>query len=300
MFEDQKKAFIDSGVANFPSMFGAVKSQALLNDVMLSRDIDNIFLTEAEFEVSQNMKGTNPRPGRNLAEKLDTEFIFGNPVFSEIMAETLGGRFRIFDYKFVAGVPTSKLPDWLQAQIADQLVNNLGPYIKPEFRDMTYFHGIDYHQDIIDYPHKEADFITVYIYLDKVSGSSAPLHVLPNSHSLGCSVFPHNIKIEDEKLKYTDDFGNCVLCDDLVLTGEAGDMSFWHSATLHGTQPQLDDESRISLRILVERNQPAAKGSWLDACNAKITGNLKLTETRRDLDASGTAKLSGNTINNVK
>ena len=44
MFEDQKKAFIDSGVANFPSMFGAVKSQALLNDAMLSRDIDNIFL----------------------------------------------------------------------------------------------------------------------------------------------------------------------------------------------------------------------------------------------------------------
>ena len=31
-------------------------------------------------------------------------------------------------------------------------VANLGPYIKQKYRDITYFRGIDFHQDIIDYP----------------------------------------------------------------------------------------------------------------------------------------------------
>lgn len=296
-FQKQKDNFVKDGFASFQGFFDADNARALLQKIMLSRRLDTIFLSEREFEEKKEFLGTNPRPGRNLAEKLDTEFIFGSPQFARLMQQVVGKRFRVYDYKFVCGIPSSALPDWVRKRISDQLVNNLGPYVKPQYRDMTYFHGIDFHQDIIDYPDRDGDFITGYVYLDTVRPSQAPLHVLPKSHSLGCTIFPHKLEKTQKQFRYEDDFGNQALCDCEILTGNAGDLFIWHSATLHGTQPQSEDESRVSLRILVERNQGIAEGSWLDTCNSQISGRLRLSETRRDLLKDGSAKLQGNTIN---
>ena len=44
----------------------------------------------------------------------------------------------------------------------------MGRFIKEKYRDITYFRGIDFHQDIIDFPHKQSDFATFYVYLDNV------------------------------------------------------------------------------------------------------------------------------------
>ena len=52
---------------------------------------------------------------------------------------------------------------------------------KEEHRDLTYFKGIDFHQDIIDFPDRDPDFITAYIYLDKVDTKTSPLYLIPNS-----------------------------------------------------------------------------------------------------------------------
>ena len=81
------------------------------------------------------------------------------------MAQVLGPRWRILDYKFVVGIDHDTLPQWLHEEIGDRPIANLGPYVKEKFRDMTYFRGIDFHQDILDFPDRESDFITVYIYL---------------------------------------------------------------------------------------------------------------------------------------
>lgn len=296
-YTDQKISFKNEGFSTFPSLFDDRKCKSLVNSAQTTRQLENIFLSEEEFSQQNSFSRTNPRPGRNLAEKLDTDFIFGSEQFSSIMENVLGAKYRIYDYKFVCGVPTSCLPDWVKAKINDRLVNNLGMYIKPEYRDVSYFHGIDFHQDIIDYPFRTADFITAYVYLDTVSGSQAPLHVLPGSHAFGCTEFPHKLKQVNNQYSYEDGFGSKKKCNCIVLTGEAGDMSIWHSAVLHGTQPQSDDVSRMSLRILVERNGDSIKGTWLDTCNSKIKGNLSLDKTRNDIDSMGLPTKSGNIIN---
>ncbi len=72
-------------------------------------------------------------------------------------------------------------------------MNNLGAYVKPQNRDITYFYGIDFHQDLIDYKDREADFLTLYIYLHPVTKADAPLYLLEGSHKLGGSVFPHDL-----------------------------------------------------------------------------------------------------------
>jgi hypothetical protein len=295
---NKKNNFVNLGYASFASFFDPIASKNLLRSVLESRSFDNLFLSEDDFLSAISMTGVNPRPGRNLAEKLDTDFIFGNKNFANLMREILGNKFRVMDYKFVSGVPTSKLPHWLSEKIKDKLVNNLGAYIKPKFRDITYFHGIDYHQDIIDYPHRSSDFITVYVYLDQVTLKHAPLHVLSGSHLHGCSTFPHNLSISNN-IVYTNSCGKVIECDDVVLTGEAGDMSLWHSSTLHGTQPQSNDSNRVSLRILVERNQSCSDGCWLDEANKLIDGPLQLDFIREDLDPAGRPKLSGNKINRL-
>jgi len=299
LYTKEKKYFVQDGFVSFPGFFPSSQCKSLLDEILSQRNFNDIFMSKNDFELNKQMTGTNPRAGRNLAEKLDTEFIFGSKKFIELMKTVLGDRFRVLDYKFVAGIPKSKLPEWVKEIISDRLINNLGPYIKPEMRDITYFHGIDYHQDIIDFQHRELDFITVYVYLDKVSLKHAPLHILPKSHSLGCSSFPHNIRKIECKFLYTNDSGETIECDDKTLIGDSGDMSFWHSAILHGTQPQIEDESRVSLRILLERNGPKNMSSWLDNCNSKIKGLTRIDKTRRDLDSNYEPILKGNIINRL-
>ena len=54
--------------------------------------------------------------------------------------------------------------------------------------------GIDFHQDIIDWPTRSPDFITAYIYLNDIDKDSAPIFVVPKSHLLGASTSPHKLK----------------------------------------------------------------------------------------------------------
>ncbi|MEE4207410.1 MAG: phytanoyl-CoA dioxygenase family protein [Erythrobacter sp.] len=296
--EAAERNFIEHGHGTIPGFFSPADCRRLLSTAKATRDLDALFLTEQEFDANPVFTRANPRPGRNLAEKLDTDFIFGDQAFVDLLTRLVGPRFRVLDYKFVMGLPASLLPDWLKPRIEDRLVNNLGPYIRPEYRDMTYFHGIDYHQDIIDFPDRRGDFVTAYLYLDDVRKDSAPLHLLSDSHRFGATEFPHALEHrEGARYAYSDHTGRRMECEELLLTGGPGDLSFWHSTILHGTQPQADDETRISLRLLIEKNQAQDTGSWLDRLNRTIDGNLALASTRRDVDASGKAALTGNTIN---
>ena len=51
----------------------------------------------------------------------------------------------------------------------------------------------DYHQDKT---RQESEFVTIYIYLDKVNKDSSALNILLGSHKLGFTSYPHfeNIK----------------------------------------------------------------------------------------------------------
>jgi hypothetical protein len=300
MMKNSTYSFIEDGFKSAGPFFSSEKTRELHRQALNSRNFRDIFLDETEFRAAPKFTGVNPRPGRNLLEKLDSNFIFGDERFQAEMAKVLGPRWRILDHKFVMGVPDEYLPQWVRDDCKGRFVANLGCYVKEQYRDFTYFRGIDFHQDIIDFPDRESDFITAYIYLDDVMSNCSPLYVLPKSHQLGASVFPHKIeKDATGNFGYENDFGGKGNYECLQLTGPAGSLYYWHADTLHGTQPHVDEQPRISVRILAEKNSKAASGCELDEANARLNGPLSLTKTRQDLDERGKATIRGNKINQL-
>jgi len=259
---------------------------------------DSLFLSEAEFDADPQYRGVNPRPGRNLLETFSGElgFVEQAPQIVEGLTRLLGPGYRIMDRKVVCGVPAKSVPGWLKTRIAGNPVNNLGAYVQPRYRDVTYFYGIDFHQDLIDFKEREADFVTLYVYLHRVTRSDAPLYVLENSHSLGASVFPHDLRYGGDNvwLYGNGDMGEAVTRQ-VVLTGEAGFTAVWHACTLHGTQPDDGDEERISLRYLFAPADGVKAG--LHEVNRGLGVPLSLEATRIDLDAAGAAAIKANTVN---
>jgi len=270
----------------------------LLADIERTREFSPaLFLSEADYRANPQHKGVNPVPGRNLIERFDTSFIEQAPAFVAAMTAALGPGYRMLDKKFVVGVPESWMPPWLVKETHGLAVANLGAYVRPEYRDITYFHGIDFHQDIIDFKERRADFITAYVYLADTSESTSPLYVVPRSHAFGATTFPHRITYtpHGRRMRYEAPHGGADDFDYLMLTGPAGSIYFWHSCTLHGTKPHMADQPRISVRMLIESRDGGA--TLLDRANRAIQGPLSLVETREDLDAAGRARIRGNTIN---
>lgn len=291
--------FIQNGYGLFPNYLDKLKLKKLRASVIKTRDFKKIFVSKKYYLNNTEYKGTNPRAGRNLAEKLDTNFIFSNKNFRKELEIILGSRCRVLDYKFVVAVPNRIIPKWIIDIINNDPIANMNGFIKERFRDITYFRGIDFHQDIIDFPHRQSDFITVYIYLDKVTINTSPLYILKKSHLFGATIFPHNLKkLKNNFYEYKNKFNNKKLVKVKRLTGDVGTVYYWNSNLLHGTQPHNEKEPRISIRILVEKNSKI-NNSLIDISNKKIKGNLILDETRNDLDSKGKPKIKRNLINKL-
>jgi hypothetical protein len=273
----------------------------LLDAIRADRRFDGgLFLDEAAFLADPQHIGANPRPGRNLLDRFEDRlgFIEGAPMIVSALTDLLGPDYQILNRKIVCGLPDGVLPDWVKTRIAGGMVNNLGAYIKPEYRDITYFHGIDFHQDLIDHKDRDADFVTLYCYLHPVTAKDSPLFVLDGSHRLGATVFPHDLEhLGDGAWRYGDRRGGATRVRQRVLTGEAGFAAVWHACTLHGTQPDASDRERISVRYLLARKPGASAG--IDAVNRTLEGPLRLSGTRIDIAADGSPTLKGNTVNQV-
>lgn len=289
---------IEDGFYSFGEALDPAGAEALLAKVRAARAFGpDLFLSEAEFDANPVHKGTNPKPGRNLCEKFegDFDFVERSPAIVEALTEMLGPDYRVFDKKFVCGVPERWLPPWLLARIKGNPVNNLGGYMRPEFRDITYFYGIDFHMDLIDHSGREADFVTLYIYLHPVTQADAPLYVLPGSHRFGATSFPHDLSRQGNGFwRYGDGAGRSAMLREKVLTGGAGYAAFWHACVLHGTQPDIADHERISVRYKIARGSDARCG--LDAVNEAMAGPLELPATRIDVDEKGTPLFKANHI----
>lgn len=290
--------FIRDGAHVFQDRVDPAAATDLLAEIRKLRRFDEtLFLSEAEFDADPQYTGVNPMPGRNLLERFEDRlgFVERAPHIVEAMTTLLGEGYEILNKKVVCGVPARSVPDWLRRRIHGNPVNNLGAYVRPEYRDVTYFYGIDFHQDLIDFRDREADFLTLYIYLHPVTKADAPLYLLDGSHRLGGSIFPHDLtRTGPETWVY--DNGACgkATVRQRILTGDTGFAGMWHACTLHGTQPDAADHERISLRYLIGKT--TAKAAGMDAVNATLTGPLSLTATRKDLDASGAAVIRQNTV----
>lgn len=258
---------------------------------------DSLFLDETDFDADPQYRGVNPRPGRNLLEAFDPDlaFVEQDPALVAALTAILGPGYVVKDRKVVCGVPARFIPPWLKARIEGAPVNNLGPYVRPEYRDATYFYGIDFHQDIIDFKDHDADFLTLYVYLHPVGLEDAPLFLLEGSHLLGADTFPHDLKRSaDGAWRFQADGGDCIEVAQTILTGQTGFAALWHPFTLHGTQPDAADHERISLRYLIARTTAGRVG--LDEVNDAVRGPLSLKTTRVDLADNGAARIKGNTV----
>lgn len=297
---DQVEAdFIAHGAHLFDSRLDIGACEDLLADIRATRRFDDsLFLSEAAFDADPLYTGVNPRPGRNLLERFEDRlgFVEGAPHIVEALTSLLGEGYEVLNKKVVCGVPASAVPSWLKMRIHGNPVNNLGAYVRPEHRDVTYFYGIDFHQDLIDHKDREADFVTLYIYLHPVARADAPLFLLEGSHRLGGAVFPHDLTATGfDTWSYRNGRYGETGVQQRILTGDTGFAAMWHACTLHGTQPDAADHERISLRYLVARG--AATESGIDRVNATLQGPLSLAATRADLAPDGSAVIRRNTVN---
>jgi hypothetical protein len=295
--------FIESGYHLFETPVDAAAATRLLTAVRTTRAFDaSLFLSEAAFDADPQHTGVNPRPGRNLLETFEANlgFVERDPGIVTGLTEMLGPGYETLNKKVVCGVPASAVPAWLKARITDNPVNNLGAYVRPEYRDVTYFYGIDFHQDLIDFKDRDADFVTLYVYLHPVGAHDAPLYLLENSHRLGATVFPHDLTRDDlgkggDGWRYRDRLGGEVATRQTMLVGGTGFAAMWHACTLHGTQPDAADNERLSLRYLFAKRLGARAG--MDDVNATLRGPIRLGDTRQDLDERGAARIKANAVN---
>jgi phytanoyl-CoA dioxygenase PhyH len=291
--------FSRDGVHRFARPLDPEACAGLLAELRRERRFGaSLFLSEAEFDADPQYTGVNPREGRNLIDRYQDRlgFVEHDPQVVGVLNALLGEDYGLLTRKIVCGVPARHLPVWLKARIEGNPVNNLGAYVRPEYRDVTYFYGIDYHQDLIDYKGREADFVTLYVYLHPVGPNDAPLHVLEGSHRLGASVFPHDLSRSGvDGWRYRNGRHGEMRVREVLLTGGAGQAACWHACTLHGTQPAEADDERISLRYIYAKGSTV--GTGLDEVNAALTGPARLSETRIDLDDAGAAVFKHNTVN---
>jgi len=271
--------FITSGVSALPAFLDKQACARVLDAVHETRTFGpELFIAEDDY--SGKRVGVNPIPGRNLADEIDLSEIEDS--FNTFVDSLLGFQWKTFSRKFVVGVPRAWIPDWIMRDTADVPISNLGPYIQPRFHDMTYFHGVDFHQDMIDWPNRQADFVTVYVYLSDTTADSSPLWVVPYSHRFGATVFPHDIEVlGPDRLRYGDRNGRKEEFAYHALTGPAGSVYGWHACVLHGTERHQAATERISLRYLIRRMTP------IDIANDDIDGPLSLPKVRQDIDGAG-------------
>ena len=291
--ESKNFKFINNGFQKLESL-PKRNCDSLRLSAIKNIDFNNLFLKEGEFHSQENVHAVNPRPGRNLAEKMDTDFIFSNPTLITSLTSILGQKWRVLEYKFVVGVPKLMIPDWVLDHSKNAPIPNLGMYINPIQRNCTYFRGIDFHQDIIDYPGRKPDFITLYIYLDNVSANKSPLIILPDSHKFGATVFPHKILKSKDQLVYYPKTNTSTSLDPIIVTGKSGDVNIWHPFIIHGTKPIESKEPRISLRMILDKNSHIDKECILDKTNYDIKGEKWLRKMRKDLNKSGFNRLKNN------
>jgi hypothetical protein len=266
--------FIRKGAHVFDDRLDGGGCSDLLAQIRAARRLDeNLFLSEAEFDAGAQCADLDPRPGRNLLERLESRlgFVERSPQIVEALWSLLGPDYRILDKTVVCGLPTSAIPDWVKRRMRGDPANDLGVYVRPEHRDVSYSHGVDFQQDLAGDEAPEGDVVTLHVYLHPVTEQEAPLRLMEGSHRLGGTVFPHDLKrTGPDGWRYRNGrFGEMYLTE-RVLTGETGLAVLWHPCLLHGAQPA--DHERVSLRYLIARGD--ARSAGIDAVNASLAGPL--------------------------
>ncbi len=304
--DDIEREFCANGFMEFGNIIPPEYCETVLKQIKEIQPFGpELFQSQEDFEANPVFKKIHPgAKDYNLMEKLDQDDvrkIEEYPPFVEALEQILGPNYSILLRKVICGIPETWIPEWVLERTRGNAANNMAAYIKSPYRHLTYFYGIDFHQDLIDWPERPGDFITLYIYLHPVGKEDAPLHIMPKSHKFGGTVFPHDLKqdpSDKHKWTYSNGEGRAMECESKMLTGDTGYAALWSAYTLHGTQPDKADNERISLRYLIAKD-PDATDTLIDKLQASLDGPLTMATTRIDRDEEGDTQFKQNAINTI-
>ena len=259
-----KDKFIKEGYIECENLFNSKKCEKISSKLKKSFNLKKIFLSKNEF-LNQNKKQRKT----NFIDKLNINFLIKNKKFQKLLENILGENYYLYASRVICGVPLHFLPYWIKEKM---ILNspNLNPFIRKKFKSIRYFNGIDYHMDLIDFKNEQSDFVTVYVYLDKVTKKMSPLNLLSGSHFGGAQIFPH--KILKKKNQYVYYSGKRVInTKKKILLGTSGDAWIWHGCLLHGSEFNTSQQPRFSLRFIFRKGSNKGKNKTLmSEINSKI------------------------------
>jgi len=271
--------FPENGCADLGKILDQKKCTALREYINKNRPVNDSIFYKTKEEFEEKGRWVNYAPGRFdhnflLSCGYDLSFIEDSPAFKSALGQLCGSDYEIFKKSIIRSVPGWAIPEWINEYVADVGRPNLNPFVYDDFQDVQYFHCTDFHQDKT---RRESDFVTVYIYLDQVSADYSALRILTESHKLGMTTYPHNLRrsMHDHgRWFYSDPLGNNLACRGLTVTGEAGSIFCFHSLTLHGTVLNNSKNPRISLRYLIAPNKKKKENKDRDYLLAEANANI--------------------------
>lgn len=276
----------DKGVSDLPPVLDPVKAAELQSLVFSMQPFDQkLFMTWDEWEASpKSHKNTNPGPGTSILEKIEDrlDFVEKNPQLRAILSDLLGPHYHIYLKKLVCRLPRKSIPDWVYEIIGKSTANSLGAFIRPEYRNISYYFDVDVHQDILEWPRQPADrkehrLLYMYIHLSNVTEQNSPLTFFRESHRFGATPYQHDIKhVSGNDWRYHDPLQDRTMTTEFwPLLGKAGHAALWHPCMLHGSHPVKNDTIRLALRYVLARDKEA-KHCLVDDINDSIDGKLYL------------------------
>lgn len=282
--------FINNGWIDLGCLLDKKKCNLLANKVLKSRPWNKSIFRDYE-EIFNNPRHLDVSPkknGYNLAETYDLSFIENNKILNNFLNSILGEDYEIILKKFVVSAPNNIIPKWLKPIVKKKLDGNLAQYIRPEFRNISYFSGIDYHMDLLDYANFNGDYITLYIYLTDVAINQSPLNIISKSHIYGATHFPHHLRKtkNSNKLLYSASGNKYGKFDKIKLISKKGRIYLWSALTIHGTSQSTNKNPRVALRYSIRKNKNNRSECLID----KLYNNLKIRldhKTRTDISYKG-------------
>tara|TARA_A100001015_G_C14969147_1_gene704346 strand:+ start:74 stop:922 length:849 start_codon:yes stop_codon:yes gene_type:complete len=258
MRKDRLSSFKNKGIIKFNKLLSSKDCNNINSLILKNRNWGkDLFLNKNDYLKQKKFKKINPGKNiQNLSNKFNLNFIEKNQTIINSLKEILGNNYKIILSKFIVSIPHEWMPKYVKELDKKDPAKNLNKFIKNKYRDVTYFQGLDFHMDSIDRPYSNNKFITMYVYLDKVTKQMSPLEIVEASHKFGHDTWPHYIKNNNNtSLHYSLDNKKFFKLKKSVLSGSVGDVFIWTSNTLHGTsKPSIKSKkTRISLRYLIEK-----------------------------------------------
>lgn len=290
------KYFPYLGFAKLGQIREKKKLEELRNFINISRPLNKkiFYSSKEEFIKEGRWKKYAPGQGHNFLEKIDISFIENNDVFVDCATKLLGKNYKIMKKSIIRSVSPRYMPPWLKNFIKDLGRPNLNPFIKDEYQDIQHFFCTDYHQDKT---RPDSNFITFYLYLDKVDRDYSALRILSGSHISGMTGYPHNLRRSYHEKKiwyYTDSVGKTIRCKEFDITGKAGTLSCFHGLTLHGTPVNNSSDPRISIRLLLSPSKSSK--AILAKTNENIYGPTSINLNRTDVNSKGEYLITGSSL----